>query len=114
MRPPRKRGKETQMKASTMNQTVTEALVKAVAEAAFDRHPNVGTWVIAYYRRVALILEHFECAGVRINPRIWVLARVLADTGTDPALVLDAWKLASGEGEALEKEIYATLEAWME
>lgn len=98
-----------------MNQTVTESLVKDVAKAAFDLHPNTGVWIIAYYRRVALILERLEDAGVRVDPRIRVLARVLADTGTDPALVLDAWELATGEGgEALEKEIYATLEAWME
>jgi len=102
------------MNATTMNKTITEALVKAVAEAAFDLHPNVGTWIIAYYRRVALILERLEDAGVRVDPRIRVLARVLADTGTDPVLVLDAWRLSPGEGEDLERRIYATLEAWME
>ena len=87
-------------------------LVKAVSEAAFTQHPNVGTWSIAYHRRVALILERLEGAGVRVRPRIIVLAKVLADSGTDPELTLDAWAAATGEGEDLEKEIYATLAAW--
>ena len=94
--------------------TVTEAMVKAASEAAFRMYPNTGTWTIAYYRRVAQVLEYFEDAGIRIGPRVLSLARVLADTGTDPVLVLDAWRLSPGEGEDLERRIDAYLEAWRE
>ena len=97
-----------------MNKEVTESLAKAASEAAFRLHPNTGVWAISFYRRVASILEAFVNAGVHINPRTTSLARVLADTGVDPALALDAWKLASSSGEALEREMYSLMEAWQQ
>ena len=93
---------------------VNEELVLRLASAAFELHPNTGTWATAYHRRVAAILEGFEDERVRVTPRLQALADVLADTGVDPVLALDAWRVATGEELGLESEIYAYMEAWRE
>ena len=89
-----------------------EELVLRLASAALEMHPNVGTWAIAYYRRVAAILDGFENEGLCVTSRLVVLARVLADTGVDPVLALDAWRLSAGEDHSLEMEIYSQMEVW--
>ena len=94
--------------------TITEEKITNITEEAFALHPNVGPWAISYHKRVAFILERFEDAGVRITPRLQTLANVLADTGVDPVLALDAWRVATGEALGLESEIYAYMEAWRE
>ena len=103
---PRERQKEVHMNA------IKEERIAEVTEAAFELHPNVGTWAIAYHKRIAFILERFEDAGVRIGPRIIVLARVLANTGVDPEQATAAWEMSDGEDDSLETAIYARIEAW--
>lgn len=91
---------------------IKDERIAEVTEAAFELHPNVGTWSIAYHRRIAAILEGLEANGVHITSRIVVLARVLADTGTNPEQAVTAWELSGGDDYALEIAIYARMEAW--